>query len=156
MSEKNQIYRELKYEDLDECIKIVESLEQHYEHPIGGDWTPDKVKSELIDHQGVAYTTAEGVIDAFCLYRDMGDVCEIMLLATQPRIHRTGAMKALIRSLIEDLGKSKTIWLEVHAGNIPAISLYESLGFRLTGERPHYYSDGGKALMYEFRDINKI
>jgi ribosomal protein S18 acetylase RimI-like enzyme len=39
--------------------------------------------------------------------------------------------------------------LEVRADNARAIALYEDLGYRRLGERPHYYEDGMTALRYE-------
>lgn len=146
-------YRQLNPSDMTQCANIMESLHSHYGHPLGGQWTRDRIQSELI--HGKSYGTfdqADNLV-AFCLYRPVDDgKIEIMLLATAERFHRTGAMKSLIRSLIDHIG-AVTIWLEVHAGNLPAISLYEDLGFLQVGSRPDYYSDGGKALLYEYKPL---
>ncbi|OFZ19064.1 MAG: hypothetical protein A2Z20_05110 [Bdellovibrionales bacterium RBG_16_40_8] len=147
------IFRELKINDLEECFKIWQDLISHYEHPIGGEWTYSKMADELNTHHGVGAFTDDGVIEAFCLYRKIGEILEIMLLATKFREHRTGAMSGLIRSLIANLAAGEKIWLEVHAGNLPAVAIYESLGFILTGERPGYYTDGAKALLFEYKPL---
>jgi RimJ/RimL family protein N-acetyltransferase len=147
-------YRNLTAADVSECQKIWLELSGHYDHPIGGQWTPEKIAAEMADHPGVAVVSSCGQIEAFCLYRQLASDCrEIMLLLTRPRVHRTGAMKALLRSFMEDLGAGESVWLEVHAGNLPAIALYEAMSFRLCGERPDYYADGGKALLYEYKPL---
>jgi ribosomal-protein-alanine N-acetyltransferase len=48
---------------------------------------------------------------------------------------------AFLGALLKQLAtKANAIFLEVRAGNIPAISLYEKLGFNQVGERSNYYS----------------
>jgi len=140
--------------DLSECQAIVAELNEHYDHPIGGEWTADKILAELEAHHGWGVFDSSQKLQAFCLFRRPEALTrEIMLLATRPRDHRSGAMRTLIRSLIGDLAADEQIWLEVHAGNLPAIGLYESLGFKLVGERKDYYYDGGKALLYEYKPL---
>ncbi len=147
-------FRELAVTDIAECQGIWAELGSHYDHPIGGSWNNEKLADEIRDHQGVGIFSGEGQLEAFCLYRLLPpDRREIMLLVTRPRAHRTGAMRALMRSFIDELRPDESVWLEVHAGNVPAISLYESFGFQLCGERPDYYADGGKALLYEYKPL---
>ncbi len=146
-------FRKLTPDDSEACVQIWRELELHYDHPIGGSWSPEKIKNELFDGEGAAAINDQGEIEAYCLFRKGPGHMEIMLLITRPRVHRSGAMRALVRALTEELGPDEKIWLEVHAGNVPAIRLYESLGFDLVGERPDYYSDGGKALLYEYKPL---
>jgi ribosomal-protein-alanine N-acetyltransferase len=146
-------FRPLQITDLQSCVQLWQELQGHYDHPIGGDWNAKKLQGELETHHGLGAFDDSGLMEAFCLYRKPPGVRDIMLLVTRPRIHRTGAMRALIRSLIEDLAEDEKIWLEVHAGNLPAIGLYESLGFKLSGERKDYYTDGGKALLFEYKPL---
>ena len=146
-------FRELTLSDFNSCLQIWKELSSHYEHPIGGEWTGEKMKSELENHHGIGAFNDQGEMESFCLYRKASGVREIMLLATRHREHRAGAMRSLIRSLIAELGPEEVLWLEVHAGNLPAISLYESLGMHLCGERPDYYADGGKALLFEYKPL---
>lgn len=56
---------------------------------------------------------------------------------------RKGFGEALVRQLVEEAEKrgSETVFLEVRSGNLPAISLYEKLGFVFCGLRKNYYSD---------------
>ncbi len=41
----------------------------------------------------------------------------------------------------------ESAWLEVRAGNVPAIGLYEQFGFIVNGQRKRYYKDGEDALL---------
>jgi len=146
-------FRKLENHDLESCLKIWNELSQHYDHPIGGEWNSEKIQIEISEHHGVGAFNEQGAMEAYCLFRTAPGVKEIMLLVTALRYHRGGAMKALIRSLFEELKVDEVLWLEVHAGNLPAIALYESLGFQLKGERKDYYSDGGKALLFEYKPL---
>jgi len=146
-------FRRLTPADSKACVEILEDLKTHYDHPIGGQWTAEGIQTEVADHHAYGVFDAKGELMAFCLCHRAAGVLEIMLLATRPREHRTGAMRALIRSLIQDLAPDEKVWLEVHAGNLPAIGLYEAMGFKLMGERKDYYYDGGKALLFEYKPL---
>jgi len=146
-------FRPLSTEDHKYCLEIWRELSDHYEHPIGGGWNEVKISRELEEHHGIGAFDESGKLEAFCIYRKVPGLIEIMLLATGYRTHRMGAMRSLIRSLIEELNPEDVLWLEVHAGNLPAIALYESLGLKLCGERPNYYEDGGKALLFEYKPL---
>ncbi|MCC6004758.1 MAG: ribosomal protein S18-alanine N-acetyltransferase [Thermofilum sp.] len=45
----------------------------------------------------------------------------------------------------------KEIYLEVKTQNIPAITLYEKMGFKRVGTREGYYADGSDAFVYVLR-----
>jgi len=73
----------------------------------------------------------------------------ILKVATRPPWRRQGLARHLLvlagEHVIEAGGESIT--LEVRASNEPAIRLYQTLGYRLKGRRPHYYGDGEDALI---------
>ncbi len=73
----------------------------------------------------------------------------LLNLATHPDHLRRGIGRALLRELLRlaaDLG-APTAVLEVRPENLPALRLYESLGFIRIGERRGFYPDGGAALL---------
>ncbi len=79
-------------------------------------------------------------------------------VAVDPACRRRGIGKALVRELIEK-GRERhlSFWtLEVRKSNLAAISLYESLGFKDVGLRPHFYSapDEDARLMTYFIDAS--
>jgi ribosomal-protein-alanine N-acetyltransferase len=78
----------------------------------------------------------------------LGDELELIDVATAEHARRRGAARTLLRAVVEhyrDAG-STAMFLEVRAGNQPAIQLYESLGFDTTRTRRGYYSNGEDAL----------
>ena len=85
---------------------------------------------------------------AVVLMREMPDVGEISLLATHPDYRRKGCMGFLLQAIIDAIGHKREIWLEVHEGNVQAQQLYKKLGFRQDAIRPHYYKDGGAAVLF--------
>ena len=66
---------------------------------------------------------------------------DMMNLAVAPEYRRCGIAETLVHSLIASLkeGKNVCLTLEVRASNVPAIALYEKLGFIQVGRRPNYY-----------------
>lgn len=85
---------------------------------------------------------------AVILFQDLGEVVEILALATHPELRRSGAMKVLLLEFISHFSGIKSeVWLEVHSENQAARDLYEKLGFKKVGERPHYYGPGQTAIV---------
>ena len=66
---------------------------------------------------------------------------DMMNVAVAPEYRRQGIAEQLIIDLIRQLNdrNSKSLALEVRQSNLPAISLYEKLGFVQVGCRPRYY-----------------
>lgn len=67
---------------------------------------------------------------------------DMMNIAVNPDFRRQGIAKKLVEQMILELKKAGNyqLTLEVRVSNIPAISLYESLGFAQVGRRPRYYT----------------
>ena len=66
---------------------------------------------------------------------------DMMNVAVAPKYRRQGIAEQLIVELIQQLKArdSQSLTLEVRQSNLPAISLYEKLGFVQVGCRPRYY-----------------
>lgn len=66
---------------------------------------------------------------------------DMMNLAVRPEDRGKGIAQGLISALVEELKRlgSRCLTLEVRASNVPAIRLYEKLGFLPVGRRPNYY-----------------
>jgi ribosomal-protein-alanine N-acetyltransferase len=62
-------------------------------------------------------------------------------ICVHPGFRRTGVGEALTRALIDRCAqkRAETLTLEVRASNIPAIRLYEKIGFSPLGLRPNFY-----------------
>ena len=96
-------------------------------------WDP----ASYLDYQCVV-AEQDGRIVGFVVSRATApDEHEILNLAIEPDYRRRGIARALLRERI----KSGAWFLEVRESNLPAIRLYESLGFRPVGHRNNYYFD---------------
>lgn len=67
---------------------------------------------------------------------------EISNVAVMPAFRGRGIARNLLEAAIENARQQgvKDFTLEVRAGNLPAIHLYESLGFRQEGLRKNFYT----------------
>lgn len=78
---------------------------------------------------------------AFAITQVVLDEASLFNIAVDPAFQRRGLGRQLLLHLIEALIKRDvlTLWLEVRASNLPAIALYEQLGFNQVSRRPDYY-----------------
>jgi ribosomal-protein-alanine N-acetyltransferase len=80
---------------------------------------------------------------AYLIFWVVLEEMHILNLAVHPAHRREGIARRL---LSEGLAQARALgaelaWLEVRPSNAPALSLYESFGFKEVGRRPHYYDD---------------
>ncbi len=76
---------------------------------------------------------------------------QILKVGVDTNARRRGIARELLARVAadaRDLGAQECS-LEVRAANTGAQALYEALGFRALGTRPHYYSDGEDALIMQ-------
>ncbi len=80
-------------------------------------------------------------LKGFVIVRGVLDEAEVITIAVKPAARRRQIarrlMEASIRRLLSD--RYKTFFLEVAAGNKPARTLYENLGFKVVSDRKGYY-----------------
>lgn len=84
---------------------------------------------------------ADGKMVAFAITQVVLDEASLFNIAVDPDFQRRGYGCQLLQHLIDELIKRNvlTLWLEVRASNLPAIALYEQLGFNQVSRRPNYY-----------------
>ena len=93
-----------------------------------------------------------GILVGYVSVYHLGAELEIINIAVNPTLRRQGVGGALLRHVraAAEVSSAERIILEVRRGNAPAIALYASQGFALSGTRPGYYPDTGEdALVYE-------
>ena len=79
-------------------------------------------------------------------YNDFeGEIIEIAVAMKHRHKH---IAKRLIQDFVDFLGSREYLYLEVKKDNIPAISLYEKIGFEMYNVRKNYYRDGTDAILY--------
>jgi len=79
------------------------------------------------------------------------DELHILNLAVCPSCRRRGIATRLLEEVLHQARAHgcRIAWLEVRSSNLPALSLYSSLGFRQIGVRKGYYHDTGEdALIF--------
>lgn len=74
---------------------------------------------------------------------------QIQNLATAPACRRQGVAASLLKLVLKRSRAAgmEAAWLEVRAGNVAAIALYERFGFRAVARRAGYYPDGEDAVV---------
>ena len=105
-------------------------------------WSENSIASEL-DNRLSYWLVAEdnGKIAGYVGSQSVLDAADMMNLAVSPNYRQQGVGQALVNGLVQHLQQNNVIalLLEVRVSNIPAISLYEKLGFVQVGRRPKYY-----------------
>lgn len=78
---------------------------------------------------------------SFALCRQVADEVELLLCAAHPVWRGQGLGTSMINQVIAvcRARRARALFLEVRAGNRPAIALYERAGFVVRGRRPQYY-----------------
>jgi ribosomal-protein-alanine N-acetyltransferase len=79
---------------------------------------------------------------------------ELVRLAVAPGARRQGLARRLLEAsdAILKLQSITELHLEVRTSNVPAIALYEAMGWKRLGTRKAYYRNGEDAALYR-RDI---
>ena len=98
---------------------------------------------EMVEANYAYYYVAEenGEIAGCCGIRNMAGEGEITNVVVAEKFRRRGIGRALMEYMLKEarLHGMESATLEVRVSNKPAISLYESLGFRGEGVRPNFY-----------------
>jgi len=94
-------------------------------------------------------------IQSYICYQTTVPQVELLNLGVATEWQGQGVAFSLVKASLELLPKyTESIFLEVRRSNIPAIGLYEKLGFNHVGERRNYYSAadgaGEDALIYRY------
>ena len=96
------------------------------------------------DPKGVLYVAVQeddGQVLGYAGLHDIVGEGYVDNIAVFPQFRGQGIGEALTRALIEYMrcAALEFLTLEVRASNLPAISLYEKLGFRQEGRRKNFY-----------------
>lgn len=79
---------------------------------------------------------------------------DIMRVAVMPEYRRLGIGRALLEKCFSS-NDPDVVFLDVRENNIPAIRLYESMGFRSVGMRKNYYAnptENAVIMTYNLKD----
>lgn len=118
-------------------------------------WSEDIYRRELENPQSVGFVCTDGgkaVGMIHCSF--VLDELTLNTLCVDEEYRRRGIAKQLWQAVCEMMqGVCTVCYLEVRESNLPARTLYESLGFRQNGYRPHYYSEPEEAAVLMQTDL---
>jgi [ribosomal protein S18]-alanine N-acetyltransferase len=95
--------------------------------------------------------SADAPLVGFLIARCLQQEWEIENVVVDDQTRRSGIGSSLVRRLVQEAltAGASSIILEVRESNLPALRLYENIGFRSEGRRKSYYQDPVEdALLY--------
>ena len=105
-------------------------------------WSEKSIASELTNPLTYWLVAVEGdTVAGYIGSQSVMGESDMMNVAVAPEYRRRGMGEALVLALAQGLKEqgNESLALEVRASNVPAIALYEKLGFAQVGRRPGYY-----------------
>ena len=100
----------------------------------------------------------EAQIVAYAFLRRVANELNLLKIAVTPNQRGHGIATWFLNHCFS-MGAQQganSVYLEVRVSNIPAINLYEKLGFREIGRRPNYYPDSKEDALVMMKDLAKI
>lgn len=112
-------------------------------------WSEDIYRRELDNPQSVGFVCTDGTKAVGMIHCNFVlDELTLNTLCVEEAYRRRGIAKRLWAAVCEMMqGVCTVCYLEVRESNLPARTLYESLGFEQNGYRPRYYSDPEEAAV---------
>ncbi|WKE64938.1 ribosomal protein S18-alanine N-acetyltransferase [Gallaecimonas kandeliae] len=95
-----------------------------------------RVRLLWLEDEPVGFSICQRVLDESTLF----NICVL------PEQRGLGLGKVLMKDLVDEARAAgdSALFLEVRAGNAPAIALYQRFGFEEVGRRKHYYPAGSE------------
>ncbi len=120
----------------------VHAIEQ-VSHP--SPWPMKGLQESLDSHHGFVLEEAGGRLLGFAFVQRILDEAHLLDIAIDPELRGHGYGRELLRRLMDEvMVEGISIWfLEVRVSNLPAITLYQSLGYNELSIRRNYYKDAG-------------
>lgn len=141
MKLKNLNIRLVELADIDTLVKF---------DPGNSSWNKNSLKNELNTKFSTIYVAESNQeIVAYSVIWNVVDEIQLNKIAVDKKHRKKGIAKELINYIIK-ISKNnnyKKILLEVNENNLPAVKLYESLNFKITGKRKKYYNNEDALLM---------
>ncbi|MBW8487426.1 ribosomal protein S18-alanine N-acetyltransferase [Actinomadura sp. PM05-2] len=111
-------------------------------------WSLGMLQDELADQPRTRhYVVAElgGEIVGYAGLAAAADQADVQTIGVRADVREAGIGTLLLTDLVEEAGRrgADEVFLEVRAGNDPAIRLYERFGFERVGLRKRYYQPSG-------------
>lgn len=103
-------------------------------------WSEEGLRSGMAGY-GPAYLVYEedGRILGYCGAQIVQEEGELLRIAVCGNAREQGIGSCLLKALLESFSQVRSWYLEVRAGNRPAVALYQKFGFLPVGRRKNYY-----------------
>ena len=115
-------------------------------------WNPETLKNELENENSFYLVAKQGnTIVGFVGIKTVLDEADIMNIVTKKEFRNKGIATSILSYIIDfaQFSNVKKLTLEVNENNLPAIHLYEKLGFKKIAERPKYYKGIDTAIIMQ-------
>ena len=136
----------IRLADLNDIKNIMAMEEGSIVHP----WTSKDIES-LITDRSKKCLAAElgGKVIGYAGAETVLDECNIGNVVIDKEFRGRGFATVLMSRLLDELKKSgiSKVFLEVEHDNVPALALYDKLGFTKYGHRRDYYGQGKDAVL---------
>ena len=135
----NYSYAALSSDVVESLAKIEQQISPH-------PWSSRQFQDSVTEHSGVVLLGDHAPL-GYLVFSSIFDESELLNLGVAPDHQCRGLGRALLQHYLQVIQPEiKRVFLEVRAGNIPAIALYKQAGFIETGRRKNYYTmaDGVK------------
>lgn len=125
------------------------SVAELHTHLFKRGWDETECTS-LLEQNGVFGFYARPIdrknLHGFVLSRVVADEAEILSIGTDTTLQKRGIGWRLMQAAIGEASQrgAEKMFLEVDETNIPAVRLYQKIGFQTVGKRKAYYDNGGE------------
>jgi ribosomal-protein-alanine N-acetyltransferase len=121
-----------------------------------GAWSRESVAAQLDNPVSYCAVAVDGErVVGYIAFEQIVDEGSLIELAVDPAYRRKGVGRKLVELMLTSCDGVKTICLEVRAGNLAAISLYQAMGFEAISVRRDYYDNPKEhavIMIYQVRE----
>lgn len=119
-------------------------------------WDVNTFSSTMEDRrcEGIVAIEDEMVV-GYCFAISLSNVVHVLNLAVHPCFRRKGIARQLLRDILSGAVSKDKMYavLEVRTSNVPALSLYSSMGFTHVSTRHKYYSETNEDANVMVKDL---
>ncbi len=142
------------------CSEDVDPIHNIEQQTFSDAWSRQSFVNEINNNEMAHYYVAQIEQDlvAYIGYWKILDQAHITNVAVLKDYRGKGIAKQLLKRIFEDIEAEKiaSFTLECRVSNTPAISLYESFGFKSWGIRPKYYIDNNEDAVIMWLEAEEL
>ena len=144
----------------DSDLEPIIAIEQH---SFGWPWGRISFEGELSCQNASSYivkssdTATDSQVIAYIFLRLITNELHLLKIAVNPAWRRRGIATRLLRrcfAMFAERG-AHSVHLEVRPSNIPAVELYQKLGFAVIGRRHNYYTDSKEDTLLMVKNLKE-